>query len=146
MMAKKRGRKPGPKPKTKSVMKPKAKPRERVLPGMEDSAIGPLEAVAASYAEIRDERMALTQRESELKKTARALMHKYHKQIYRRNGIEIMLVEGEEDVKVRIKKPQEEAEEPAVAEAPDTMGDVTSDPDRVAFAESAEPAPDEQPF
>jgi len=80
------------------------KPRSADLPGMEDHAIKPLEDIAASYADVRDRRMALNTEEAELKKTALALMHKYDKQIYKHDGIEIRVVQGEEDVKVRIHK------------------------------------------
>jgi hypothetical protein len=80
------------------------KPRSADLPGMEDHAIKPLEDIAASYADVRDRRMALNKEEAELKKTALALMHKHDKQIYKHDGIEIRVVQGEEDVKVRIHK------------------------------------------
>lgn len=84
---------------------PKVKAKSQDLPGMEDRAIKALEDIAEAYAEVRDERIALNLREAELKQTAMALMKKHEKQIYRRNGIEIRVVPGEEDIKVRIKKP-----------------------------------------
>lgn len=101
--------------------KPKAKrkrPRPAALPGMEDHGIQPLDDVAQRYAEIRDERMELTKEEIELKAQARKLMHKYEKNIYRHNGIEIRLVQGEEDVKVKVRKVEDAADssEPAPAE------------------------------
>jgi len=85
------------------------RPRQQDLPGTEDRAIKPLEDVAASYAEVRDERIELNQREADLKALAVKLMHKFDKTIYRHDGIEIRLVPGEEDVKVRIKKAGEDA-------------------------------------
>jgi hypothetical protein len=81
------------------------RPRAAALPGLEDHAIKPLEEVAENYAEIRDQRMELTQREHALKVHALKLMHKYEKTIYRHNGVEITVVPGEDDVKVRVKKP-----------------------------------------
>jgi hypothetical protein len=81
------------------------KPKSQALPGLEDHAIKPLEDVAESYAEIRDARMELTQREHETKSLALKLMAKYGKTIYRHNGVEIVVVPGEDDVKVRVKKP-----------------------------------------
>lgn len=54
--------------------------------------------------------MELTKREAEIKQTALKLMHKFDKTIYRHDGIEIRLVPGEEDVKVRIKKPGDDEE------------------------------------
>jgi hypothetical protein len=95
--------------KSTTTMKP-AKPRGAPLPGMEDHAIKPLEDVAAEYATIRDERMDLTQREHTLKNHALKLMKKYDKTIYRHDGIEITIVPGEDDVKVRVKKHEDEDE------------------------------------
>jgi hypothetical protein len=84
--------------------KPKrGRPRQQDL--IEDRAIKPLEDIAASYADVRDERIELNKREAELKAHALKLMHKYEKTIYRHDGIEIRVLPGEEDVKVRIKKP-----------------------------------------
>lgn len=83
---------------------------------MEDSAIRPLEDVAAAYAEIRDQRIDLNREESSLKQTAIKLMHRYGKTIYKRDGITIRLVEGDEDVKVTVKAPgdpDEHVERPA---------------------------------
>lgn len=80
--------------------------REQDLPGMEERAIKPLQNAAVEYAEIRDERMALNTRESELKKKVRNLMHEYEKTHYAYDGVEIDLEppDGEEIVRVRIKK------------------------------------------
>lgn len=86
------------------------KPRSQDLPGMEDRAIKPLEDVAAAYAEVRDKRMELNKEESELKQHALKLMKKYDKTIYKRDGIEIRIVPGEDEVKVKIHKAGEEGE------------------------------------
>ena len=92
--------------------KPKrGRPRQQDLPGTEDRAIKPLEDIAESYADCRDRRMELTKEETELKAHAITLMHKFGKTIYRHNGVEIGLVPGEEDVKVKIKKSGEDEEE-----------------------------------
>ena len=80
----------------------RGRPRQQDL--IADRAIKPLDNVAASYADIRDRRMALTQDEAALKQMAIKLMHKYEKTIYRHDGIEIRLVDGKEDVKVKVKK------------------------------------------
>lgn len=71
---------------------------------MEDSAIAPLEQVAARYAEIRDERQALTREESSLKQSAMSLMKQYGKTHYKRDGIEITVLHGEDDIKVKVAK------------------------------------------
>lgn len=98
------------KPKTK---KPRAKkPRSQPLPGMEDARIRELDDIAASYAEIRDQRIALNKDEAELKASAIALMRKHGKTIYRHDGIEIRIIPGEEDVKVKVKPPKEEEDAP----------------------------------
>lgn len=83
----------------------RGRPRQQDLPGTEDRAIQPLEDIAASYADVRDRRIELNREEGELKAHALKLMHKFGKTIYRRDGIEIRIVPGEDDVKVRIKKP-----------------------------------------
>lgn len=100
--------------------KPRGRPRQQELPGTEDRAIKPLEDVAAAYADVRDRRMALNQEEHELKVHALKLMHKYEKTIYRRNGIEIRIVESDEDVKVKVLKPgdDEPADDDGVAIEP----------------------------
>ena len=82
--------------------------RSADLPGMEDRAIQPLEDIAASYADVRDRRMALNKEELELKTAALALMHKHGKTVYKHDGIEIVLEPGEETVKVKIHKPADE--------------------------------------
>ena len=90
--------------KTDAPKKPRGRPRSQPLPGLEDARIKPLEDLAAAYADVRDRRIELNREESELKQTAIKLMHRHGKAIYRRDGIEIRLVDGEEDIKVRVKK------------------------------------------
>jgi hypothetical protein len=80
------------------------KAKDQDLPGMEDRSIRALEEVASEYADIRDRRMALLQEEIELKGRAMRLMKKHGKSEYRRDGIEILIVPGEESIKVRVKK------------------------------------------
>jgi hypothetical protein len=95
---------------------------------MEDHAIAPLEAVANEYAEIRDERMTLTTREKSLKVRTCDLMHKHKKTVYRHNGVEITLIPGEEDVKVRVKKADDDDDENAGDTA--EFSDVTQTDER----------------
>jgi hypothetical protein len=84
------------------------------LPTMEDRRISALEEAGAEYAEIRDERIKLNQREAELKKRVRSMMHKHNKAVYESAEILIELEppDGEEKVKVKLKK--QKAEEPPV--------------------------------
>ena len=86
------------------------KAKQEALPTMEDRAIQALEECAEEYADIRDQRIALNTSEADLKKRVRSLMHQHKKTHYARNGIEIELTppDGEEGVRVRVKKAQAE--------------------------------------
>ena len=89
----------------------KPKPKQIDLPGTEDAAIKPLEDAAAAYAEIRDQRIALNVDEAKLKTKLLALMHKYGKATYTRNGITITVIPEGESVKVKVRKPGDEEDE-----------------------------------
>jgi pyruvate formate-lyase activating enzyme-like uncharacterized protein len=82
-------------------------PRSKKLPGLE-GAIAPLEEIAANYAEVRDRRMEVGREESQLKQQALALMKKFDKTVYKRDGIEIRLVPGEESIVVKVKKAKDD--------------------------------------
>lgn len=84
------------------------------LPGTEGPEIEELEEAAFKYAEIRDQRMELTQREVSAKQTVLALMKKHKKNDYNHAGVEIEVVLEVETVKVRIKKEKEEDAEASV--------------------------------
>src|SRR5580765_3665263 len=94
-MAKKKARKSTP---------IKRKPRTAPLPGMVDARIPALENIAGDYADIRDQRMDLNSQESKLKAKTLGLMREHGKAVYKRDGIEIRIIEGEENIKVRLKK------------------------------------------
>jgi len=85
--------------------------KARALPGMEDHAIKPLEDLAVEYAGIRDQRMELSQQEHILKGNALKLMKKYSKTIYKHGGVTIQVIDGEPDVKVKVKKPGEDEDD-----------------------------------
>lgn len=89
-------------PKKKAVVKSRI-PRQDALPGMENAKIAAIEKAALDYAEIRDQRQALTADESSLKKELLTLMHKEGKTNYKRNGISIKVITEKETVKVRVK-------------------------------------------
>lgn len=92
--------------------KPKrGRPRQQDL--IEDRAIKPLEDAAHDYAEIRDERMRLTEQESGLKAKLLSLMKKHQKTTYDHDGIHVEIVHEEETVKVRVKKLAESGEDVA---------------------------------
>ena len=82
-------------------------PLQGDLPGMEDAKIAELESLAERYAEIRDKRIALNKAEVALKDQLIVAMHENEKEVYRRDGIEILLVAEEETVKVRVAKHDE---------------------------------------
>lgn len=103
------------KPKRKTDGRFKKKPKEQPLPGMEDARIPALESVASEYAEIRDHRMELNQDEAKLKTKALRLMREHGKTIYKRNGIEIKIVAGEDELKVRVKHEQDPPESVSIA-------------------------------
>ncbi len=90
---------------------PRAKKIERQeqLPGVENREIKELEDLALDYAEGRDERMAATRKEVELKQNLIAAMHAAKKTEYKREGIEITLIVEKE--KVRVKVPKKDGEE-----------------------------------
>jgi len=71
---------------------------------MEHRQIKALEECVLAFARVRDQRMRLTAEESALKASARYLLHKHGKTAYRRDGIEIALVPGEETVRVHVAK------------------------------------------
>lgn len=84
--------------------RPRGRPRQQDLPGTEDRILQPLDDIAAAYAEVRDRRIELNKEEAELKASALKLMHKFGKTVYRHDGIQILLIPGEEDVKVKVSK------------------------------------------
>jgi hypothetical protein len=84
--------------------RPRGRPRQQDLPGTEDRILRPLDDIAAAYADVRDRRIELNKEEAQLKASALKLMHKFEKTIYRHDGIEIFLIAGEEDVKVKVRK------------------------------------------
>lgn len=75
----------------------------------EDRKIPALHRAAMDYAAVRDERMALSVREGDLKEKLRGLMHKHEKKTYTCDGIEIVITEEtvEEKIKVRVPKADE---------------------------------------
>lgn len=83
------------------------------LPGLEHRTIPALEAAGVEYAAIRDERMALTERETALKSQVRTLMKKYQRTTYVSAAVEITLEppDGEDKVKVKVLKSKATDEE-----------------------------------
>jgi hypothetical protein len=76
-------------------------PRQAAL--IEDARIAELDKIGYRYAEIRDARIELNRQESALKLLAIKAMHKHGKTVYRHGTIDIALLLGEEDIKVKIR-------------------------------------------
>lgn len=115
----------------KSAKKGKKIPRQKSLPGMQNSKIVAIEKLALDYVELRDERMAIGQHEVELKEKLIALMHKSGKTEYKRMNISIKLTIEKEKIKVRVTDEEEPAKHSAVSDESDY-----SDQDEEEFEES----------
>ena len=82
-------------------------PRSQALPGLEEIVIPELEDAGGEYRDTRDRRMVLTEAEVGMKTGLLALMRKHGKTHYTFDGLEILVIPGEDDVKVRtVKKPK----------------------------------------
>ena len=107
--------------KKKAPKKAKRTPRQGTLKGMEDRALQELEALAEEYAEIRDNRMELNEREVDLNDQLLALMKKHKKSEYHHGEVHCWIKATDEKVKVKIgeltpkQKKKETAEVPAGA-------------------------------
>lgn len=87
------------------------------LPGTVNS-IQELDDLGLEYAAIRDERMELSRKEVALKDKVHQCMKAHNRKTYKYGEVEIELIPGEEEVKVRVKKPQEQS-----PEDPDNTGE-----------------------
>ena len=76
---------------------------------MDDPKIEELEGLAEDYAEVRDERMELSTRESNLTKDLLSAMKRLKRESYVHEGISIKIIHEKENVKVRINKAEHEA-------------------------------------
>ena len=99
---------------------------------MADAKLEALHDAALSYAEIRDQRQALTKQEVELKGSLLTLMHKHKKDHYEYNGVTIDLVAEQETVKVRVAKAKLDADEP---EEVSESSEVEQEPDESELEE-----------
>ena len=93
------------------------KNRQEALPGLENRKIKALQDAAMDYADIRDQRVALTSQEVELKQKLIDLMHKHERETYVYQGVTITLVHEEESVRVKVAKQKEDEEGDEEAEA-----------------------------
>ena len=87
-----------------------AKPRERALPGLEDARIKSLDEVCDSISECRASINELKGEEADLEKKALKEMHTHRKSSWRHAGVELVLIPGEERLRVRTTKANATAE------------------------------------
>lgn len=94
--------------------------RQKSLPGMLDRGVAALDRAAFRYAEVRDERMAWTEKEVEAKKRVQTLMHELKRAHYAHGQVEIDLEPEGEKVRVRIhsQAPAEPRDRPPVEPPP----------------------------
>lgn len=76
-------------------------PKQLPIEGMEPARIEAIEKAAEAYADIRNERMELTETEVKRKQTLIDVMKKHQQKLYRFDDHEVELVPGEDSVKVR---------------------------------------------
>jgi len=87
----------------KAARKPRTRqPRQAAL--IEDARIGPLDKIASAIGDCRDNMNELRTEEKGHLQVARKLMHQYGKSVYKHAGVEIVLVPGDEKVRVRVLK------------------------------------------
>lgn len=78
--------------------------RQKELPGMEERHIQEIEEVAVRYAEIRDQRQALTRREVDAKELLLNVMKRHNKRSYVVDEMAIEIVITKEKIRVKLKK------------------------------------------
>jgi hypothetical protein len=93
----------------------KGKGKQDSLPGMTERRIEELHAKALEYVGIRDSRMELTEQEVELKGELMELMKKHKKDKYVCEGVEMTIVAGEPNLKVKVKKEATETDSAKVS-------------------------------
>lgn len=90
--------------------------RQMTIQGTEKPTIKEIDTAAEAYVDARDERMKLTDRESEVKEALIGVMKKHKVEVYRDENavppLVVTLIPGEDKVKVsRAKGEEEEFEE-----------------------------------
>jgi hypothetical protein len=78
-------------------------PRQQRLLEMDDPKIAVLEDKALEYAEVRDQRIGLSQKEGEFKKQLLQLMKAQKREHYQHGNIKIDIVHEQENIKVKVK-------------------------------------------
>lgn len=80
------------------------RPRQASLAGMEDARIKPLDDIAATIAENREDMNKLRADDAGHLQTALGLMRRYNRTSWRAHGVELVRVPGEEKLRVRTTK------------------------------------------
>jgi monomeric isocitrate dehydrogenase len=73
-----------------------------------ESKLDDLQDLAQQYADVRDQRVALTTDEVRLKGELLEAMHKHKLKDYVYEGVEIHIITESETIKVKIRKPSDE--------------------------------------
>ena len=90
--------------------RPRTRPKDQPLPGMEDARIQALDDVAGTMSDLREQINDLRTQEGETMTSALNLMRKHDKQSWRAHGVEFVRVPGEERLRVRTSKERATAE------------------------------------
>ncbi len=102
--AKKPAKKPAPKRKPVST---KRMMSQKEIPGMEEEKDERVHGPALYYAEVRDERCALSKKEDEAKTSLMNAMLEAGLKRYQYRDLTVDLTEGKKDVKVKIATPSD---------------------------------------
>jgi hypothetical protein len=85
-------------------------PRTPPLPGMENARVRSLDEIAASIADCREQINELRGTAAGLEQRALKLMKKHNKTVWKHDGVELVLVPGDERLRVRLIKGGGDAE------------------------------------
>ena len=116
-------------------------PQNRVLPELDDPINDALDRLAADYADLGDQRRALTEERAALKTRLLAELARQHRQTYHHRGVAIWIVRGADDVKVTVHPEDDEDEDD---DGPPAKDPTTPRPPAVEDAPDL-PAPREEP-
>lgn len=90
------------KQKGKAAPPNRKRPKQSSLPGMENRSLKKLDDLAHEYADVRDDRMELTKRESELQNDLLTEMKKHKIHVYKYGDVRCEIIPEHERVKVKI--------------------------------------------
>lgn len=96
----------------KAAKKKRARGKQKMIEGTEPLSIKEIDEAAMAYVYVRDKRVALLEKEIELKEILSAAMKTHELEIYEYDGNVVMWTRKEKEVlKVKRKKSQDEDDE-----------------------------------